>query len=432
MNAFRLARSLICIPRLFVTLFLFPLLLSIVFVYFQLLALGLVLKASNKDPGAIEKRLARDEQQHVMRTLLFGSTDPLQKLQVCRWEVRRSASGEELEYPPESNCSPDRLDVAIRTAHPQSFDVEPYIEIFEGKVERLHVCQTCRPDVVIDADSEKTSSHIHSLQGLLITSLAFINSEVNQQYLNAALRFETIKGSLGTRLFYVPGFREPVVVSGLEPIMALIANLALLIVITLWLALKAHRKVLDYFARNGALLPMVAATGKRSFYGAIWILTLLRVAAFLLASVPMTLYCFHQVVREKHLERLLGDGPVIFGLWIVALISALAFAAILASIADLKHRHNLTSFIYRYLPLGVCVVGGLAWLLSMLFHSQVSIWFRHILSSTPAFGIVPVLVAPVFKPNYSIIIVHTVLTLALVALLLRQNARWFSAHLEEL
>jgi len=208
--------------------------------------------------------------------------------------------------------------------------------------------------------------------------------------------------------------------------------MASLVIISLWLALKAHRKVLDYFARNGALLPMVAATGKGVFYAAIWILTLTRVAAFVCAAVPITFFGLTGLLSDRQLDQMIKINSPEFVLWVLALLASLSLATLIASIADLKHRHQFFSIGYRYVPLFFCLAGGFVWTGSFLFDGPFFGYFRALLSALPIVGAASILVAPVMQPQLSVLVVHLLLTSVLLVVALKRNARWFAAHLEEL
>ena len=54
--------------------------------------------------------------------------------------------------------------------------------------------------------------------------------------------------------------------------------------------------------------------------------------------------------RRYLIQEFLGDDPFEFPLWMISLAASLTLAAVIASIADLKHRHNLLSFTYKYVP----------------------------------------------------------------------------------
>jgi hypothetical protein len=190
--------------------------------------------------------------------------------------------------------------------------------------------------------------------------------------------------------------------------------------------------VLDYFARNGALLPMVAATGKHSFYDAIWLLTVFRVGAFLLAAVPATLLVFTGLTEDQPIPSFFGEDRLFPYAWMVAIGLSFALATLIASIADLKHRHHFLSFLYLYLPIAVCAISAVGWGLTFLVDSPAFGYVRNIAAALPIVGMAPVLVSPLFQPSIWVLVAHALLTLGLIWLFLKRNAHWFAAHLEEL
>jgi len=432
MGSLRLAFSLIRIPRLFATLFLLPILLSIALVYIQLVLTGILLKVTPTDADDVEQHYKQAKELNLSRRILYGDSKRLAPLKICRWVLRPTATHPEQEAPPGPECAPDRLDIAIQVKEPASFEAEEYRRIFEGNVERLHICRSCHPDLIITNADDSPRIDSYSLQALLVLSLVTFNDDVHAQYIAARQGYDRIRRLLGEIYFHAKDLRHPVKLNDLETSLALIFNIAFLIVISLWLALKAHRRVLDYFVRNGALLPMVAASGKNNFYSAIWILTLLRVAAFLSAAGPLTYYGFISIINKQKLQNFLGNDPLEFVLWALAIGASLSLATLVASIADLKHRRHIMTVVYRYIPLLVCFLGAILWLATLLFDQRIFGWLRSLIAALPVMGIAPVLVAPVFKPQLEVLVTHTLLTAGIMAVMLKQNARWFAAHLEEL
>jgi hypothetical protein len=229
---------------------------------------------------------------------------------------------------------------------------------------------------------------------------------------------------------HIPEISEAIGISSLKGTLPITTNIALLVVIALWLALKAHRKVLDYFSRNDVLLPLAAACGKQAFYSAIWILTLFRVGCFLGASIPLMYFGLDDIFSSNvgiDLSFSLAHGAA----WLVALVSALGLATVIASIAELKHRHSLLSVSYRVLPLLGAFFGAMVWGASFIMPLHACGVFRLIVSALPIVGIAPILVAPVTGLPYAPMMIHAVLAIIGLTWLLKRNARWFAAHLEE-
>jgi multisubunit Na+/H+ antiporter MnhC subunit len=177
---------------------------------------------------------------------------------------------------------------------------------------------------------------------------------------------------------------------------------------------------------------MVAATGQSAFYGALWILTLIRVGAFLAGAVPLTLLGIQGIMDTEGVGETFFGQPLELALWFTALVSGFALATLVASLADLKHRHHLLSMLYKYVPLALCLLGTVVWTFTFILDGPLFGHLRTVITAIPVLGMGPVLVAPALKPELFALSIHTVLTVLLAGWALRSNARWFAAHLEEL
>lgn len=386
----------------------------------------LMVQSISNAKSPVESRIERTKSMSFGRLLLYGDGEPLPALRICRW-TETARNGRRYEIPPNQECAPSRLDIALHVENPATFDPSPFIEAFDGNIERLHVCQRCQPDVVITVDKSAVHSDIRSVWALVLVNMIRFNPT---QYAESLREIEQTTGIFGDRTLYLPGFDDPIEMNRIYTILALTINLSGIIIIALWLALKAHRKVLDYFSHSGALLPMVAATGHGTFYGAIWVLTLGRVAAFFGAALPMTYFGFIRILEKDDLSPIFFDARLV--VWIVALTSSLALATLIASIAELKHRHSLLSFAYKYIPIIVCFLGGIIWASTFLLESSGSILLRSTMTALPLLGTASILLGPVFRPSTVTLAIHLCLSLGLLTLALRYNSRWFAAHLEEI
>ena len=424
-RSFRIAAALLRIPHLALSLFAVPLILSLGIVVIQLLATGAAVQLMSTTGRAV--MAAKVSDTNPIRWMIYGSGDLRGPLTVCRWGVNSQG----VETPLVEGCAPDRLDVAIHVDNPESFDVSRFKKLFEGHIDRLHVCRSCQPDVVITPSMNgEITSKAHSVFGLSILFLPYSNKEVADQRTAVKEAYDEIQRSLGSISMHIPEISDAIGISSLKGTLPITTNIALLVVIALWLALKAHRKVLDYFSRNDVLLPLAAACGKQTFYSAIWILTLFRVGCFLGASIPLMYFGLDDIFSSNvgvDLSFSLAHGAA----WLVALVSALGLATVIASIAELKHRHSLLSVSYRFLPLLGAFIGALAWGASFIMPLHACGVFRLIVSALPIIGIAPILVAPVTGLPYLPMMTHAVLAMIGLTWLLKRNARWFAAHLEE-
>lgn len=430
MSSVKLALSFIRIPRLFVSLLLFPLVLGLLLTVVQLYVTGIMIQATKDNPGTMETRFAQEEEYNIVRDFLFGSGERIENLEVCRWEELTLEDGTVVERPPNEACMPDRLDAAVHVENPASFDASEFVKLFTGNLERLHICKyECQPDIVI---TPFESTRISSVFGLAVLNLSRLNTSMKRDILSLAKTRSTFLDMLGEKSIETAGFREPVVLNGLIHRLSLVLSIVCLVLVALWLALKAHRKVLDYFARSGALLPMVAAIGKRDFYLAIWFLTGLRVAAFLCAAVPLMIYTLLSFEQGSAVANLFGNDLNRFLVWLIALSASLMLATVVASIADLKHRHVVFAFVYKYLPLILSFVGVIFWAVSFLMPDAVGGVMRPGIASLPIVGLGPILIAPIFEPSFDVLVAHALLSALVCLVLLRSNSRWFAAHLENL
>jgi hypothetical protein len=407
--------------------------MSLLLVYGQLVATAVLVKAIGIDGDSMATHYENRRQSDLGRQFLLGDSRTLEAPRICRWKTTATSSGATREAPPSPLCNPDRLDVALHVANPDSFETHDYEKLFNGLVERIHLCTSCTPDAIITIEpSGAIRSDAFSTQGLILLRLSRNNDEVQKQFVTARRELDRLRTLTGATHLHSAGLRQPVSIDALQGSLAVIFNIAALIMISLWLALKAHRKVLDYFARNGALLPMVAATGKSTFYGALWILTLARVGAFLCAAIPMTYFGFEAFAVEDNYSDLFLSNYVELGLWICALGASLGLATLIASISDLQQRHHFLSVLYKYLPLVLCIGGTIIWTATFLADSPFFGILRSVITALPVVGMGPILIAPTMKPDFLVLGIHAVLTSILFSVALKKNARWFAAHLEEL
>lgn len=423
----RLTFALIRIPRLFISLFLFPILLSILVVYLQLIATGIYLRLSKQSASDIEQNIEASQHNNPLRWIIYGSADARPEIRICRWHEEEK---QELP-PPGAECAPQALDVALNVADPENFNPSEYIELFNGNFERLHICKQCQPYLRVKILPQGNQTDIRSVWSLALLSISKRGSESQQRLLANWKALEAHAGLMGELNFSAAGFLAPLNITQAPRTISFVMTIASLVAIALWLSLKAHRKILEYFVRSGALLPMVAACGKRTFYGSLWMLTSMRVLVFLVAAIPLSIMTLIEMNEDQTLP-FVGEHPGMALLWMVALITGLSIATVVGSIADLKQRHAFLGFAYRYLPLIAAVLGSLVWSLTFLSPAEICGTIRSIIAAIPVFGIMPLLTAPLLTPPLWAIALHAVIAGVLTLVLLRKNSSWFAAHLEEL
>ena len=169
MKAFKLALSFVLVPKLFVSLILFPLLLSIVIVLGQTFVTRLFMKTLENESVPVSQSMAEAKNKSLVRMLLFGNGDPLPAPKICRWISKPSREEGFIEIPPGKDCSPDRLDAALHVPDPEKYDPDKYVHLLNGSFERIHICKRdCKPDTVITPDKFKPRSDAKSVWALAL------------------------------------------------------------------------------------------------------------------------------------------------------------------------------------------------------------------------------------------------------------------------
>lgn len=423
MTALRLTISLLRIPRLFLSLVLGPLFIGLIIVVFQLTMLMVHVGTNSINSEYMQDRQTFKQMRHPGRLFLFGDWGPLDEPKICRWET---------DTPP-PGCEIGHFDLVLRNNYPQTFPVNDYKQLFENTTRKIHVCRNCLSEVVVDTNTSIPSLHLRTLAaGIIPFMLKDQNSRRNDLLKRLYEENERLDSLVGSIYLYLPNLQRPIRQSAAKNDLMILMNVAVLIVIALWLSLRSHRKVLDYFARNGALLPLVAAHGKSSFYSALWFITLLRVSLFLGTAIPTTVYIFYDSFNNPDLETSISISPSEICLWILGLLVSLSFLTILGSISELKHRRPLIGFAFRYIPLVFCLVGGLVSLSCLAFSSPILSWVSLTLAALPITGILPLIMSPILNFSHAVLAWHIILSFAALLIVCRLNSQWFAAHLEEL
>lgn len=428
MRAFSLAFCFLRVPRLFVSLLLWPLVLGLVVVVVQLFFSAAVIRFYNEDAQQFQGRVTREPEGDMLRNILYGSKDQLRPLTICRWIMK---DGEEV--PPDANCEPRRLDVLLKVENVASFDAKDYASIFNGSTERLHICRSCTGPIEVTLGGPEPLSKVTSLAGVGVYLLSDYErfQDISQHLVKALSDRDQIDKLHGEILFQPPGLRHPINVTNAQTTMVLILNVAMIIVVALWLALKAHRRVLDYFVKNDALLPLVAACGKDTVYRALWILTLARVTLFLLTSLVPVCLIFDAAGKFGDVSFFAADRQHMF-LWLVSVVAGLSTIAIFVSIADLKQRHPWHGIAFRVGPLALWFGGSVLWLVSWFYTGTLPEALQSLIESLPVVGLSSIVLAPLVLTSQATLFAHAAFSLMVTVWLLRKNTNWFGAHLEEL
>lgn len=429
MSPIHLTLSLIRIPRLFLSLFLVPVALSLVIVGFQLSLSALFLAGQERGKtDDLANTFSAQRKPGWLRTTLLGGTVP-DHAQVCYWKTDNRT---QRLVPLDPSCFLERYDVVIEPEILETIPIGKYQSYFDGSFSKIHVCEGCLTDLVLWKHESKTRIDIRSFFALALFQGIDMSEDVRAGYRVAIDAKKAIEDATGERYLIFTGFQEGAPLSSVTLTFIIIINICGLIITALWLAIKAHRRVLDYFSHSGALLPLVAACGARCFYSAVWLLTVLRVVSFLGAAVPIGIITFRSLISESDDLFLFPNSPLTMTFWLIALASCLALTTLIASIAELKAHHSLRSFKYKILPMLLCMVGGIIWGLTFIFETGYSQYIRSFLTVLPILGLAPIIMAPIFSPPLVSLIVHVALTAALFLFSLEKNAEWFAAHLDDI
>ena len=403
------------VPKLFVSLFLFPLLIGLVISVIQLIVLG-VLLLSVASTFSKEEKLSNPAGE-TFRDFLYGREAELGELRFCV----HPDNGPE--------CAIGELDVVVHASSLTS-ELEQKLRFwFEGATERVHICENCTGNIVIEPEQ---STYIRDIWSGVVMLIAIPhNQEMFHAYVENKERFSQGVTLFGDISFNALGIEQPVHVNTFGIGTLLVLNIGFLVVVMLWLGLKAHRRVLDYFVESNALLPLVSACGKQSFYGAIWLLTFTRMCCFLAALIPTTLFTFFTYVDAQELGKIFSGSLWEMLLWFVVLSTSLSLLMIVGSIADLKRKVYVFSFLFRYIPIAIGFAGIALWMLTFLVGHPFARLVQYLMIVLPITGIAPVLFAPILPVRPELLVAHGILSFILVVLLTRRNAQWFAAHLEE-
>jgi hypothetical protein len=425
---------LIRIPRLFGALFLVPAIVSLILIYTQLHITEFIIKTLRRDSSTIKQQINEKRENNIIRKVLLHLEKPLEDIQVCRWLSNNTKFSQDNLIVP---CTIEAYDIALQVTDPANYDASSYIQIFNGHFRRLHICENCSTKIIVNVKKTKntvTTPNVHAFDvwALALLSLIEFSQERAERYLAMLSEVNKVNELTGPIFLHAEGFKVPIKVNDLTESLGAIAALAMNIIIALWLAVRAHRRILDYFSRSGALLPLVAATGQRDFYTALWYLTGARVGFFLIAALPLT-FVYLKRFSNRPITHVFFNGDIsALMVWLIALVSGLLLATLISSIADLKHRFSLTSLCYRYVPLAFALLGGAFWGTSFLFSVELMHKLRILLAALPIAGITPTLLAPIFTPDYGVLVTHALLSVALLTIVARANVRWFAAHLEQI
>ena len=185
-----LALSLIRVPKLFITLLLWPLVIGVGLAATQVVFTASFVQLLDEDTTKFQERINRpDPEDAWLRSHIYGRTEPFPALKVCRWKLEQS-TGTQLEVPPEDGCAITPNEVAIHVEDPEAFNSSLYEQFFTGTIAKLHICRNCKTDVILSlANNSRTEneSNLYSIKSLGIFLLADSahDKEVNDKFIQA-------------------------------------------------------------------------------------------------------------------------------------------------------------------------------------------------------------------------------------------------------
>lgn len=429
----RLTWCFLRIPRLLATLLLAPVATTVLIVILQLFVSVLFLQAPSSRGESVvatgNRLQSGDEKQPSwFREILIGDKSFTKALKTCVWS---SDEQSDKLTPPSPECALQRYDVVVTPQVANEYGIAAYEELFRGLFRAIHICDGCVTDIIIWRDEGKIQTYFRSFLGFVLFQEVHLRGGIQKRFDEVQAAQKELKKRIGERFFDLTGFREPTKLSSFQAKIIIILNIGMGIVTALWLALKAHRRVLDYLSHSGVLLPLVAAVGKSTFYSSVWLLTLIRVGAFVFATVPIGIVVFIDIIKDPAAFPFFGR-PFAFVGWGCAVVASFSLAALIASVAELKHHHDLFNFHYKLGPLLASSLGGLLWLSTFFIELPVMQTIRGIIGIIPIVGIAPIILAPAFEPYWYVLVVNTVGTIAIIVFVARYNARWFGAHLDDI
>lgn len=429
----RITWYLLRIPRLLATLLLAPVVTSILIVILQLFISAIFLQArhTQSTDALLEKMEKSSEEKRTpswYRTILIGNNLRADGVKICTWQ-KDPVSGKLTPSTPD--CELQRFDVVVTPSVVDEFGPSFYEKLFAGLFRAVHICDGCATDIIIWRNNDEIQTLFRSFLGFVLFQEVNFSEGFKQNYQQALRARQEVSKRIGEPYFDLLGFREPTRLRSIHANVIVIMNIGFIIVTALWLALKAHRRVLDYLSHSGVLLPMVAATGTSTFYASVWLLTLIRVAAFSLAAIALGIFVFVDVMTDPPAFPFYGR-PFAFIVWMISIIASLSLAALIASVAELKQHHDVVNIHYKLIPLIACVLGGIGWATTFLIEHPILQPIRAFIGLIPVVGTAPMLLAPIFEPYWYVLGLNTLGTLALLFLVARYNSRWFAAHLDDI
>ena len=189
-----LAFSFIRVPKLFVSLLFWPMVMGVFLALLQAIVSSAYMGLVSETPKQFEQRIHSESSEHRwLRSLLYGTGAALPPIQVCRWHTENG-----LEQPPAENCTLEANDVVVRSDNPSTYDIQTFAEFFNGTTYRIHVCRTCRTNIVIEDGPDGRTSDVRGLRalGVYILTDAEVTNRVGDHYVAAKTALSSLSTSV--------------------------------------------------------------------------------------------------------------------------------------------------------------------------------------------------------------------------------------------
>lgn len=185
----------------------------------------------------------------------------------------------------------------------------------------------------------------------------------------------------------------------------------LLIVCSLWNLVKSYGALNNYLRKSGVLLPLTVALSvkrlKRVLWLTSWISTLI-----LISSTVLTVYLLNSTILEniQVYDFLLRMGEVKCILWLIALTSGSLAVILLSSLGHSIYANKWYGEIFTHVMPVLTAISALVWILSYAIDIPYIVNLRTLISLVPIGGFVPIILAPAFNVEITVLVLHTLLS----------------------
>lgn len=414
MNIWRAANIAWCflsVPRIASSLLLAPLILGLFVTGSSLVLSFAVRTAPNSETVEPGRRVPRNPVKG-----LLGVRAP-KELSVC--------------YHSEESCQVDRLDIVARPDVLEQVSLAQLRDDFDGDFRRLHVCTNCDSEIELVHRNGKLAVLLKSLHAVMMwESGAFHRLQKQKAQLHEQSGNDDFEVFEAGQFWLFGGKNLPFNASHLGLAAVWILNISLSCLVLAWLGIKSHGRVINYFARNDALQPLIVSLGLKEFYGSIWILTLARVAVFG-GFYLVAMYQARWVMGFSAFYETVFRGDILFLVgWLFVLFLQFTTIAMLVSLAEIS-RDTRATISLVYFPLLTILIGLFVWLGTLTVDSLQLAALREFLLAMPLVSLMPHFLTPIFPCETWVLVMNIFASLIFLLVITRRNTMVFgySAHL---